>query len=281
MPPKLGILAGRGQLPGQIVRACQGAGRAFFVIAFNGETDPATVAGDIDHEWVDLPMVGRTIRLLKAAGVQELVLIGPVGRPDFTKLKPDWHGAKLLPKIIKAARQGDDALMKVVVADLEQQGFRILGAEEVFANLGAPLGAIGALEPDAGDRADIARGMDVVAQLGAMDIGQAVVVRDGYVLAVEAAEGTDAMLQRCGQFRGDAPGGVLVKRPKPGQERRVDLPTIGVPTVEGAARAGLKGIAVAAGGALVADRAAVAAAADAAGIFVCGVAIKGPSEEGS
>ncbi|MFP6749893.1 MAG: UDP-2,3-diacylglucosamine diphosphatase LpxI [Alphaproteobacteria bacterium] len=277
MPPKLGILAGRGALPGQIVRACRSAGRDCFVIAFNGETEPDTVAGGVAHEWVDLPTVGRTIRLLKQAGVAELVLIGPVGRPDFSKMKPDWHGAKLLPKVIKAARQGDDALMKVVVEDLERQGFKILGAEQVLANLGAPLGVMGAHEPDASDRSDIARGMEVVGQLGAMDIGQAVVVRDGYVLAVEAAEGTDAMLRRCEQFRGENRGGVLVKRPKPGQELRVDLPTIGVPTVEGAAAAGLKGIAVAAGGALIADRDAVVAAADAAGLFVCGVAV----EEGS
>ena len=271
MPPKLGILAGRGALPGQIVRACQSVGREIFVIAFNGETDPSTVDAGVDHEWVDLPTVGRTIRLLKEADVAELVMIGPVGRPEFSKLKPDWHGAKLLPRVIKAARKGDDAIIKVVVEDLEQLGFTILGAEDVLSNLGAPLGVIGVHKPDSSDRTDITRGMDVLAQLGIMDIGQAAVVRDGYVLAVEAAEGTDAMLRRCREFRGERPGGVLVKRPKPGQERRVDLPTIGVATVEGASHAGLKGIAVAAGGSLIVDREAVAAAADAAGIFVCGV----------
>ena len=271
MLTKLGILAGRGALPGQIVRACQSVGREIFVIAFNGETDPSTVAGGVHHEWVDLPTVGRTIRLLKEADVVELVMIGPVGRPEFSKLKPDWHGAKLLPRVIKAARKGDDAIMKVVIEDLEQHGFTILGAEDILSNLGAPLGVIGVHEPNTGDRTDITRGMDVVAQLGVMDIGQAAVVRDGYVLAVEAAEGTDAMLRRCREFRGERAGGVLVKRPKPGQERRVDLPTIGVSTVEGASNAGLKGIAVAAGGSLIVDREAVAAAADAAGIFVCGV----------
>ena len=277
MPPKLGILAGRGELPRSIVEACQASGRDIFVIAFNGETDPATVAGGAPHAWVDLPAVGRTIRLLKEAGVRDLVLIGPVGRPEFSTLRPDWHGAKLLPKVVRAARQGDDALMKVVVDDLEQQGFNILAAEAVLFNLGAPRGSFGVHEPDAGDSADIERGMEVVGLLGRLDIGQAVVVRHGYVLAVEAAEGTDAMLQRCGQFRRDGfaggRAGVLVKRPKPNQERRVDLPTIGVPTVRGAAAAGLKGIAVEAGGALVTDRAAVAEAADAAGIFVCGVAV--------
>ncbi len=271
MPPKLGIIAGRGELPRRIVEAARAAGREFFVIAFNGETDPATVADGAAHAWVDLPTVGRTIKLLKQAGVSELVLIGPIGRPNFRKLKPDWHGTKLLPKIIRAASQGDDAIMKVVVEDLENQGFTILGAEMVLASLSAPTGRLGRHEPDAGDRADIERGMAVLAQLGHLDIGQAVVVRAGYVLAVEAAEGTDEMLRRCRQFRGEAAAGVLIKRPKPVQERRVDLPTIGVPTVQGAVAAGLKGIAVEAGGALVADRTAVAKAADAAGIFVCGV----------
>jgi hypothetical protein len=274
VPPKLGILAGRGELPRRIVEAAQASGREVFVIAFNSETDPATVADGAAHAWVDVAAVGRTIKLLKQADVKELVLIGPVGRPDFTKLKPDWHGAKLLPKIIRAARQGDDAIMKVVVEDLESQGFTILGAEAVLANLGAPGGSFGAHAPDARDQADIERGMAVVARLGQLDIGQAVVVRDGYVLAVEAAEGTDEMLRRCGQFRTEERAGVLIKRPKPEQERRVDLPTIGVPTVEGAAAAGLKGIAVEAGGALVTDRAAVTRAADAAGIFVCGITMK-------
>ena len=278
MPTKLGILAGRGALPGQIVRACQSVGREIFVIAFNGETDPSTVAAGVRHEWVDLPTVGRTIRLLKEADVVELVMIGPVGRPEFSKLKPDWHGAKLLPRVIKAARKGDDAIMKVVIEDLEQHGFTILGAQDILSNLGAPLGVIGVHKPNTGDRTDITRGMDVVAQLGVMDIGQAAVVRDGYVLAVEAAEGTDAMLRRCREFRGERLGGVLVKRPKPGQDRRVDLPTIGVSTVEGASDAGLKGIAVAAGGSLIVDREAVAAAADAAGIFVCGVPEEGEAE---
>ena len=271
VPPKLGILAGRGPLPGIIVKECQLLGRDVFVIAFNGETDPSTVASGVHHEWVALPAVGRTIRLLKDADVVELVLIGPVGRPNFGNLKPDWHGAKLLPQVIKAAQKGDDAIMKVVVKDLEQQGFTILGAEDILSNLRAPLGVFGIHEPDFDDRTDIERGMEVVAQLGLMDIGQAAVVRDGYVLAVEAAEGTDAMLRRCKEFRRDKPGGVLVKRPKPGQERRVDLPTIGISTVEGTDVAGLNGIALAAGGALIVDRLAVVAAADAAGIFVCGV----------
>lgn len=270
-PEKLGVLAGRGPLPGKLVQACLSSGREVFVVAFRNETDPATVAG-VPHAWVDLPAVGRTVRLLREAGVGELVLLGPVGRPDFAALRPDWQGAKLLPKVMRAARQGDDAIMKVVVEHLEDQGFKVVGAEEVVAGLAPEVGALGQHQPQPQDLSDIRRGAEVVAALGQLDIGQAVVVRDGYVLAVEAAEGTDAMLQRCERFR-DATesGGVLVKLPKPNQERRADLPTIGLPTIEGCVHAGLRGIALEAGGALIDDRDDVVRMADEHGLFIVGI----------
>lgn len=270
MTSKLGILAGRGELPMRLAETCREAGREVFVLAFNGETDPAGIDG-FPHAWVDLPAVGRAIEKLKAAGVEELVLIGPVGVPDFKSLKPDWRGAKLLPRIIKAARSGDDAIMKVVVAELEGEGFRVVGAEDVMLDLAAPAGALTRRRPELSDMDDIRRGIEVVRALGRLDIGQAVVVRDGYVLAVEAAEGTDAMLRRCREFARGEPAGVLVKLPKPGQERRADLPTVGLPTVALCAEAGLRGIALEAGGALIVDRQALVEAADAAGIFVFGV----------
>ncbi|HZD25223.1 MAG TPA: UDP-2,3-diacylglucosamine diphosphatase LpxI [Alphaproteobacteria bacterium] len=268
--PKLGILAGRGPLPAKVVQASLAAGREVFVIAFRGETEADAVAG-VDHAWADIAAVGRTLRLLREAGVEDVVLIGPIDRPNFSRLRPDWRGARLLPKVLKAARRGDDAIMKVVVDDLESEGFRVLGAETVMTALAAPEGAMGRHWPTPDDEADIRRGIEVVAALGRLDIGQAAVVRHGYVLAVEAAEGTDAMLDRCVELRAEERGGVLVKLPKPGQERRADLPTIGVTTVERCAAAGLDGIAVAAGGALIDDREAVVAAADRLGLFVFGL----------
>jgi len=270
-PEKLGILAGRGPLPGKLAQACLSSGREVFVVAFRNETDPATVAG-VAHAWVDLPAVGRTVRLLREAGVGELVLLGPVGRPDFSALRPDWQGAKLLPKVMRAARQGDVAIMKVVVEHLEDQGFKVVGAEEVVTGLAPEVGALGQHQPQPQDLSDIRRGAEVVAALGQLDIGQAVVVRDGYVLAVEAAEGTDAMLERCVRFRDAAEsGGVLVKLPKPNQERRADLPTIGLPTIEGCVHAGLRGIALEAGGALIDDRDDVVRMADEHGLFIVGI----------
>ena len=267
MPPKLGILAGRGELPGRLAESCQAAGRDYVVLAFNGETDPGPIEGH-PQAWVDLPALGRGIAALKAAGAQELVLIGAVGRPDFRNLRPDWRGARLLPKIVKAARTGDDAILKVLVAELESEGFRVVGAEEVLRELAPDSGLLAGPQPDARDRDDIRRGIEVLQALGRFDIGQGVVVRDGQVLAVEAAEGTDAMLERCRQFVGEARGGVLVKLPKPDQERRADMPTIGATTVRHCADAGLKGIALEAGGALVIDIASVREVAATAQLFV-------------
>lgn len=270
MLAKLGILAGSGDIPARLISACRASGREVFVVAFNGETDPATVDG-CDHAWRDLAAVGGTVDALKSAGCEDVVLIGPLHRPQFSALKPDWRGVKLLPKIIRAARQGDDALLTVVVQFLEQEGFRVVGADEILTDMAAPLGDLGALGPSEDDLADIARGIEVVRALGAVDVGQAAVVCDGVVLAVEAAEGTDAMLARCAALKGEGAGGVMVKLPKPGQERRVDLPTIGLSTVDRAAAAGLRGIAVEAGGALVVDRETVIERANAAGLFVTGI----------
>lgn len=270
-PRKIGILAGAGPLPGRVVEACSEAGRDVFVIAFNDETDPALVAG-VPHAWADVTAVGRIIRLLREADVDDVVLIGPVRLPDFRRLRPDWHSARLLPKILKAARHGDDAMLTVVIDHLEEQGFAVIGADAVLASLAAPPGVLGRHRPTDADMADIRRGADVVAALGRLDIGQAAVVRAGYVLAVEAAEGTDAMLDRCVGFRGAEPAGVLVKLPKPDQERRADLPTIGVVTVEKVVAAGLRGIAIEAGGALIDDLKRAIEVADANGIFLIGLA---------
>lgn len=257
-------------MPGKLARACRETGRDVFVIAFEGETDPETVAG-LEHAWVNIAAIGHTLALLRDAGVGELVLLGPVSRPDFKQLRPDWHGAKLLPKIAAAAQRGDDAIMKVIIDDLEKAGFKVLGAEQVWSDLAPAAGTLGAVDTGPEDRRDIARGIEVVRALGALDIGQAAVVRRGYVLALEAAEGTDEMLRRCIAFAEGNPAGVLVKLPKPGQERRADMPTIGLPTLQGCKAAGLRGIALEAGGALIDDRDAVVEFADAHEIFVVAI----------
>ena len=271
MPPKLGILAGRGELPARIIQACRETGRDYFVIAFEEQTAPETVAG-APHAWVRLGAAGSALQRLRDAGVEELVMAGGVRRPSLSALRPDAWAVKVLAK--KGGKAlGDDGLLSALVTALEDEGFRMVGADDVVSDLLAPQGLLGAIVPEAEAKADIALGIEVALGLGALDVGQAVVVQQGLVLGVEAAEGTDALIERCAGLRRSGFGGVLVKVKKPGQERRADLPTIGVPTVTAVAAAGLSGIAVEAGGTLVMDRIAVAAAADRAGVFVIGVPV--------
>lgn len=262
-PPTLGIIAGAGALPGLLVSAARAQGRGFTVLGITGFADPALV----DH-WIHMGEAGRVFDLLKAAGAKDVVLAGGLRRPALCDIKPDLKGAGILARI--AARLmpgvGDDTLLSAVIAEFEREGFRIVGADQVLTELLAPAGRLGAREPDANALADITVGLDAARSLGAADRGQAVIVLAGAVIGSEDIHGTDALIARHGK-----PGAVLVKAKKPQQERRADLPTIGPATVENAARAGLKGIAVEAGHTLILGHAEVAAAADAAGLFVVGI----------
>ncbi|HXQ54065.1 MAG TPA: UDP-2,3-diacylglucosamine diphosphatase LpxI [Stellaceae bacterium] len=271
MAARLGILAGAGELPLRVIEAARALSRPVFVLAFEGIADPAVVAGSA-HAWVRLGAAGEGMRLLREAGVEELVMAGSVRRPSIAGLRPDWRAAKFFARVgLKAL--GDDGLLGAVIKELEGEGFRIVSLESLLPQTLAPEGALGAHVPDAEAQTDIARGLEVARALGALDIGQSVVVQQGMVLGVEAIEGTDALIARCATLKREGRGGVLVKIAKPGQERRADLPTIGPRTVAAAAAAGLCGIAVEAGSTLLVDRAAIAAAADAAGIFVVGIAV--------
>lgn len=272
MRAKLGIIAGKGELPVLIRDAARAEDRPVFVLALEGQTD-AALAQSAEHAWVPLGRIGQAIEALRAAGVEEVVFAGGVRRPSLTNLGLDARGAGLLAKIGLAAI-GDDRLLSVLIRELEGEGLRVVGADDLLSDLLAPEGVMGRARADALAEADIARGVEVARGLGALDVGQAVVVQQGIVLGVEAVEGTDALIARAGEQSRDGPGGVLVKIKKPGQERRADLPTIGVSTVGAAAAAGLRGIAVEAGATLVLGREAVIAAADAAGLFVVGIRVQ-------
>jgi DUF1009 family protein len=276
MPGRLGLIAGGGDLPLQIARHCEESGRPLFVVRLRGFADPHMEA--FPGETVGLAEVGRCIRVLKAAGCEAVCLAGNVARPDFAALKPDFRGMAMLPKLILEARKGDDALLRAVLDEFRKEGFAIEGAHEARSDLVLGAGPLGRLAPSPGDLADVRRAFDIARRIGELDIGQGAVVCDGLVLAVEAQEGTDAMLRRVAEevapaLRGEAGRrrGVLAKAPKPIQETRVDLPTLGPATVRGAARAGLAGIAGEAGRTLVLERDAVIALADELGLFVVGI----------
>jgi len=268
--PMLGILAGGGTLPGRVAEAALASGRDVFLVGLEGYAEPAVLAPH-RHAYARLGAAGQILALLRAERCRELVLVGPVRRPSFLDLRPDAEGVRILGRIGRAAFLGDDGLLAAVVRVLGEEGFTVLGAHEILTEAVGPRGRLGAVAPDAQALADIGRGIAVTRALGTVDVGQGCVVQQGIVLAVEAVEGTDAMLARASGLARPGPGGVLVKLVKPGQDRRADLPTIGVGTIRAAAAAGLRGIAFEAGGTLLADRAACIAAADDAGLFLLGI----------
>lgn len=269
---KLGIIAGGGALPARIASACAERGDPFHVIRLQGFADDtlATLPGSD----CALGEVGKTLRILKQEDCDAAVFAGIVKRPDFSSIKVDWRGAALLPKLIAAATKGDGALLQALVDTVEADGLFVIGAEEAMQSLTAPSGALGTHTPTPDDLTDMIKAARVISALGSFDVGQAAIVSRGLVLAIEAAEGTDGVLRRCAELpegvRGGAKSGVLVKRPKPGQELRVDLPVIGPETIRLLKQAGLRGVAVEAELALIIDKDEVIRLADQAELFVYG-----------
>ena len=271
MPPKLGILAGGGRLPKQLIEVCEKLRRPFFVIAIENNADPEVVLS-IPHCWARLEAVGKIITNLKRAQVKEVVMVGRVMRPSWRDIKPDWRALKMLPKVLGSS-QGDGAILSLVIKELELEGFRVIGIDDVLTDLRTPLGALGRYHPDSIAEKDIERAIEVGLALGAVDVGQAVIVQQGIVLGVEAIEGTDALLERCLGLRRGGDGGILLKLKKAHQDNRVDLPTVGPDTVAKASQAGVRGIAIEAGASLLVERASLIRDADLAGMFVTGVKV--------
>jgi DUF1009 family protein len=273
----LAIIAGGGAIPIAVADAVARRGRRVVMFPVRGWADPAAMQ-KYKHYSIPLAKAGLFRRLARGEGCRDVVFVGTALRPPLRALRIDWLTLRLLPRVMRAYRGGDDHLISGVAKLFEDYGFRIVAAHEVAPDILMPEGPIGGLRPSQRDAADIARALALLEATGPFDMGQAAIVADSHVLAVEAAEGTDAVLRRVAELRAQgriaAPigTGVLVKAPKPQQDRRFDLPTIGPRTVEEAALAGLAGIAVTAGEAIIAEPAAVAAAADAAGIFVIGIA---------
>jgi hypothetical protein len=229
------------------------------------------------HHWISVGQLGRATRLFRTEGCRDLIFIGALVRPALSEIRLDCGTLRALGQIWASFKGGDDHLLSGIGRILERQGFRMVGIKDVAPDLLMPEGDLARTAPDQRALADIARGREVLRALSPFDIGQAVVVIDGHVVAVEDIEGTDGLLARMtrlreqGHIRDSAGRGVLVKAPKAGQDLRYDLPAIGPRTVEGAAKAGLAGLAAIAGNTIVAEPQAMIVAADAAGLFVTGV----------
>ncbi len=255
-------------MPRRIIRAQAESGRDCFVVAFENQADPET-ADAAPHVWVKFGDAGLIMSSLRAAGVTDVVMAGRFVRPSLLDIRPDGRAAMALLRI-GLGFIGDDGLLRNLAAEFERDGFQIVGIQSVLPEALAPIGCWTDVRPSEQDDLDIQRGIAVASALGAVDVGQGAIVQQGLVLTVEAIEGTDAMIARAKSLRRPGGGGVLVKLAKPGQDDRLDLPTIGPVTIRNAIDAGLVGIAVEADRSLIIDREAVIAAANAAGLFVLG-----------
>ncbi|HWV51142.1 LpxI family protein, partial [Pseudorhodoplanes sp.] len=251
--------------------------RGAVLFALRGWADPERVKS-YPHHWAHVAQLGRFLRLARREGCRDVIFIGTLLRPSFRQLiNFDLATLRVLPSAIRHFYGGDNHLLTGMARMLEDHGFRLLGAHEVAPEILVQEGSLGQMSPSARDIDDIAHGLEVLHTLGPLDIGQGVVVANRHVIAVEAAEGTDQMLARVAdlrrtkRFRAPLGTGVLVKAPKAGQDRRFDLPSIGPRTVEGVEQAGLAGLAVVAGGAIVAEPQIVVEKADHAKLFVVGL----------
>ena len=270
----LAIICGAGSLPFAVAEAARRQGRRVLLFALRGWADSGRVEA-YPHHWVRFGQLGRFCRIARREGCHDVVFIGSAVRPSVWQIWPDLAALRLMPRIIAMFRGGDDHLMTGIMKVFEDCGFRPIGAHEVAPEILMPEGAVGRLQPSEGNQRDIVLGLALLRAIGQFDVGQATIVADGHILAVEAAEGTDEMLAQVAELRRKgrirSSGGVLVKAPKPGQDRRIDLPTIGPQTVAGAVRAELAGIAVVAGEAILAEPGRVAQAADRERIFIVGM----------
>lgn len=272
----LAVICGGGSLPFAVADAVSKRGRRVVLFAIRGWADPQRVAA-YSHHWAALGQFGWFCRVAQREGCRDVVFIGSMVRPAIWHMRPDFKTLSLLPRVLRIFRGGDDHLLKGVAGIFEEHGFRLVGAHQIAPEILMPEGPLGRERPHARDHADIAKGMALLDALSPFDVGQAVVVADARVLATEAAEGTDQMLARVAELRRSGriaapPGrGVLVKAAKRDQDRRFDLPSIGPQTVDGAARAGLAGIAVLTGSTVIAEAARVGEVADRERLFVFGV----------
>jgi UDP-2,3-diacylglucosamine hydrolase len=263
IPSKLGIIAGGGDAPKRLLTMLDGAGRDYVLICLQGQADADLPAGR-PHTWLPLGAAGRARDVLRHAGASDVIMLGRVRRPSLSELRPDWLTLQKLPQI-GLSMLGDDGVLRGISRAFESEGFRILGVQDIVQDFITPAGLLTKATINQAAQQDIRIGIAAAKKLGTADLGQAVVVRQGVVIAEETVDGTDAMLRRA------SAGGVLVKCCKPQQDKRLDLPTIGLNTVKLAVTIGLQGIAVEAGQSLFFDRAAALAAADQAGLFILGI----------
>ncbi|MCB1782884.1 MAG: UDP-2,3-diacylglucosamine diphosphatase LpxI [Alphaproteobacteria bacterium] len=242
---KLGIIAGSGELPEILAKTCTENGTEIFVIGLDGQTDKSFL-NKYPHKTVGIGHAGKIIGTLKQNDIVDLVMIGAVTRPGWHQIRPDLKGLEILSRIgFKAL--GDDNLLCALRKELEREGFKLHGLQEYVSDILTPEGILGKIKPTNEDWNDIRQGFELSQALGAIDVGQSVIVQQGLILGVEAIEGTDALIKRCADLQKPGRGAILVKSCKPQQDNALDLPTIGPKTIEALHKSKMSGIAIQAG----------------------------------
>ncbi|MDD9798631.1 MAG: UDP-2,3-diacylglucosamine diphosphatase LpxI [Alphaproteobacteria bacterium] len=270
---RLGLIAGSGVLPKMLLEAAQTQNYHVFTAGIKKAVEPDFPT---DKQF-RVEQLAHAADYFLANDCKQIVIIGGMTRPNLLTLRPDKGGLKVLRRILATPKRGDNVLFVEIIRYFTERGLEIIAPESILGKLAAPQGLLTKREPTAEQKQDMARAIQVTRQIGQLDIGQSSVVCRGQVLAVEGAEGTDEMLRRIANMAESLRGtpkarcGVLVKFPKPKQDRRIDLPALGVTSVELAAAAGLAGIVFEAGGALINELPLCIEQADKAGLFLLGV----------
>lgn len=268
------FIAGSGALAHEIIINARENNINLYVIALNGISDANVI--EIANNIVGIGEIGKIIKIVKENNIKKLAIAGYVKRPDFSKIAFDNVGIKILPKILMSAKKGDDAIMRTVLGEFENNNIEIVGPETILQSLLAPVGILGDIVPNPNDFEDIKKAAKIVRATGRFDIGQAIVINDGNVLAIEAQEGTDMMLSRIKNLPSHLIGtiedrrGILLKAAKPIQDKRIDLPVIGLETFKNAKNANLKGIAIEAGAGLISQKIELIKAANENNMFIYG-----------
>lgn len=252
---KIGILAGGGDLPAKIIEKCQQEGKSLFVITFKEQDKPTNFdsLADNEHAEFGLGSVGSVIKRMKAEGVEEVVLAGYIKKPSLFNLNLDLTGVKILARV---AVHHDDKLLRAIATELEKKGFELLGAHDICDDLLIGNEILNGTKIAEEKSDDIVLGIKIAHEIGKLDIGQAVIVKDKVILGVEAVEGTDELIERCADLRGkEGKGGLLIKMSKPQQNLNLDMPSIGVKTIEKLAELNYDGVVVSANSTIFLDKA--------------------------
>ena len=267
---RLGLIAGNGRFPFLVLDAARGAGHDVTVIALEEETFPELAAAaarppTAAFHWISIGQLGTCISLLKDAGVSQAVMAGQVKHVKLFDLRPDLTLGKVLMRL---ATKNTDSLISGVADALRDRGIELLDSTAFLAPLLARAGVLTRRAPTDEEERDLAFGYRIADTLAGLDIGQTIAVKSSAVVAVEAMEGTDAVIERAGQLAG--PGARIVKVAKPNQDMRFDVPVVGIATIHAMRVAAANALSVDAGRTLMIDGDAVIAAADEAGIVIVG-----------